>query len=227
MRPQRPYNAIIFFSFQAYQKIYPNLLERYERAYSIELEDDTELFFWKDQKRIYEESLLNVTLEQKDPSGMENNLYGFYPKSLSMGSLQRYLDSDSIQNNVVHRENGVHGEYGAIDMRRKSRYDNLFRVFSKILRFIDKRIFELNNPKLLSIPNLPKSKVVEKIIYLNELGVIDLLKTKTPFNTSVNSLATVLSTILKERADTLQPYLNALINGNKGTKNHPYNSDKT
>lgn len=62
----------------------------------------------------------------------------------------------------------------------------------------------------------------EKLILLNELGVIDFLKSKAPFNTSVNALATALSGILGIKQKTLQSYLNPMLNPTAGQRNNPY-----
>lgn len=75
--------------------------------------------------------------------------------------------------------------------------------------------------------DLSNSSAVEKIIYLNELGIIDQLRTKQPFSTSINSLATVLSAITDEKAKTLQPYLNAMVNKTNADNKNPYNTEKT
>lgn len=70
------------------------------------------------------------------------------------------------------------------------------------------------------------TKATEKIIYLKELGVLDFLLTKEPFNASTNALANVLSTITGERANTLQPYLNPIINPTAGQKKNALNNTK-
>lgn len=62
----------------------------------------------------------------------------------------------------------------------------------------------------------------EKLILLNELGVIDFLKSKAPFNTSTNAMATALSGILGIKQKTLQSYLNPMFSPNAGQRNNPY-----
>lgn len=71
-----------------------------------------------------------------------------------------------------------------------------------------------------------KANAKHKIVYLNELGIIDFLTNNQPFSTSVNSLAVVLSTILGENTTTIQSYLNPLINKDTSSHNHPYSSEK-
>lgn len=75
--------------------------------------------------------------------------------------------------------------------------------------------------------DLSNSTAVEKIIYLNELGIIDFLRAKPEFALSTNLMATVLSAISGENLKTLQPILNPLISKTTAQKNNPYNSQKT
>lgn len=64
-------------------------------------------------------------------------------------------------------------------------------------------------------------KTAEKLIYLNELGVLDQLFTKEPFDKSINKMASVLSPILGETKGNIQPVLNSIIKKNFD-KNNPY-----
>lgn len=66
-----------------------------------------------------------------------------------------------------------------------------------------------------------------KVIFLEKLGVIEYLKNKPPFNTSVNSLANALSGVTGVKATTLQPMLNAMISKGTSEKNNPLKSVKT
>jgi hypothetical protein len=100
----------------------------------------------------------------------------------------------------------------------------------------------LNNPtvfepifkasiKIETIPepeplDLSNTSAVEKIIYLNELGIIDFLRSKPEF-ISVNLLATFLSSITGEKPLTLQTSLNRLLTNDTADKNHPYQTKKT
>ena len=92
---------------------------------------------------------------------------------------------------------------------------------------ITERIENVNNA-LSEIDNEKALNAVQKIIYLNELGIIDFLKEKQPFHTSTNGLATILGKILDEKRTTLQPYLNALFTDMEITSNkHPYYTQST
>jgi hypothetical protein len=88
--------------------------------------------------------------------------------------------------------------------------------------FIDKDSRE--STELLHISDLSESSATEKIIYLQKLGIIDFLRTKQPFSTSVNSLATILSSLTGEKSTTLQPMLNAMLSPNVSKKNNPLKS---
>jgi hypothetical protein len=69
--------------------------------------------------------------------------------------------------------------------------------------------------------DLSQTKATEKIIYLDQLGILDFLKKQSPFNTSTNKLATVLSAITGENASTLQSYLNPIYSNKVDEKNNP------
>ncbi|MEZ7500741.1 hypothetical protein QO200_18655 [Flavobacterium sp. Arc3] len=75
--------------------------------------------------------------------------------------------------------------------------------------------------------DLSETSLVQKIIYLNELGIIDLLRKEPSFATSINNLATVISAITGVKKTTVQPVLNSLINKASYSKNYPYNTQST
>lgn len=108
--------------------------------------------------------------------------------------------------------------------------------------FIEKNFFKISYPKIENINlqnsvNLEKeviidysnSKVNEKVIALNELGIIKFLQENNPIcQTSTNKLAEVLSCLTGENATTLQSYLNPIINSSQTSqKNNPYSNLKT
>ena len=74
--------------------------------------------------------------------------------------------------------------------------------------------------------DLNDTTATDKIIYLQKLGVIEFLRKKQPFSTSINSLATVLSAVTGAKSGTLQPMLNAMLGKNVSDKNNPLNSEK-
>ncbi|WP_281227686.1 hypothetical protein [Flavobacterium aquiphilum] len=83
------------------------------------------------------------------------------------------------------------------------------------------------NTNELELLDLSKTSAVEKIIYLNELEIIDFLRTKAEFVGSTNLMATFLSAITGVKPQTLQTSLNRLISNDVEDKNHPYKTKKT
>lgn len=85
---------------------------------------------------------------------------------------------------------------------------------------------ELEQPKAEPM-DLSDTTAVEKIIYLNELGIIDFLKSKAEFMGSTHLMGTFLSALTGEKVQTLQPSLNRLINNDTDDRRHPYTTQKT
>lgn len=75
--------------------------------------------------------------------------------------------------------------------------------------------------------DLSNSNAVQKIIYLNELGIIELLRKEPCFALSVNNLTNVITAITGEKNTTIQPYLNALLNKTGAENNNPYKTVET
>ena len=74
--------------------------------------------------------------------------------------------------------------------------------------------------------DLSDTRATGKIIYLKELGILDILRNKQPFNISTNALATVLSAITGESNTTIQSYISPMLNDKNEQKNDPYNNFK-
>ena len=71
------------------------------------------------------------------------------------------------------------------------------------------------------------SKLTEKIIALNELGVLDFLREKEPFNMTTFKLAEYLSLCLGEKATSIYPCINPIFNKTVKQKNNPYETFDT
>ena len=71
------------------------------------------------------------------------------------------------------------------------------------------------------------STIAEKIIALNEGGVIDFLKEKEPFNVSTNSLAAYLSLCMGVKTTSIQSYIQPIINKKSDQDKSPYKTDTT
>ncbi|HLF50926.1 hypothetical protein [Flavobacterium sp.] len=89
--------------------------------------------------------------------------------------------------------------------------------------FIENNDFKVLEFEVIDLNN---TTATEKIIYLQKLGIIDFLKAKQPFQSSTNSLATVLSAIIGEKATTIQPMINPIVSKDVDSKNNPLNSRK-
>ena len=104
--------------------------------------------------------------------------------------------------------------------------------FNKIISFLETKKTDLEILIPETVPeteplDLSNTSAVEKIIYLNELGIIDFLRSKPEFMGSTNLMATFLSAITAEKPGTLQTSINRLINNDTEDKNHPYKTKGT
>jgi len=100
----------------------------------------------------------------------------------------------------------------------------------EILNFLNAEISSFLTNKYIdpiAPVDLKVSKGTEKIIMLEKLGVLDFLKSKEPFNTSTNLLASVVSGITGIPQKTAQSYLNPMFSKDTGQKNNPMNTKKT
>lgn len=88
-------------------------------------------------------------------------------------------------------------------------------------------VFVKQRREEMQILDLSNTRATEKLVYLQELGVIDHLRKLQPFKHSINKLATVLSAITNEQPTTLQPALNAMLSSTNSPQKSPYNSEKT
>lgn len=72
-----------------------------------------------------------------------------------------------------------------------------------------------------------ESNNISKIIFLQKLGLIEYMRSLSPFNTSINSLANALSGATGIKPSTIQPMLNAMLSEGTSDKNNPLKSTKT
>lgn len=70
------------------------------------------------------------------------------------------------------------------------------------------------------------SKGTEKIVMLQQLGVLDFLKTQQPFIHSTNKLAEAISGFIGEKPETVQSYINPIINPTTSQRNNPMTKKK-
>lgn len=64
-----------------------------------------------------------------------------------------------------------------------------------------------------------------KVLFLNELGIIDLLSKNLTFMASTNALCRALGHAVGERPDTLGRVIRPLLQDDKEDKRHPYNNE--
>jgi len=183
----------------------------------------------------------NTEFDEIDFITTEIDYYRIYLTSVSMYKRRRYRGvGDPHLDEDITFLNGNCASYDliveSIENKTKSEgINNLDSIianykihFNKIISFLETKKLSIEKP--LTEPDnfkevdLSNSSAVKKVIYLKELGIIDLLQ-KQPCFYAVNNLATVLSSITGEKPTTLQPILNPMIN-TKGTaqKNNPYNT---
>lgn len=92
---------------------------------------------------------------------------------------------------------------------------------------IEKLLFSKQSGSEALDLDLSDTTAVEKIIYLNELGIIDFLRTKTKTGISNGSLASVIGAITGMNPDTIKSSLNRLPKDRNIDNKHPYHTEKT
>lgn len=119
-----------------------------------------------------------------------------------------------------------------IDFLPHETLDNIRLSFNKKMAFlkngakIDTKLKpEISTPPQIDI-DLSDMSRAEKIIFLNELGIIQFLKEKYVF-ISNNSLASIISGITGMNQKTAQSYINPIINTMSKQNKSPYNATST
>lgn len=110
---------------------------------------------------------------------------------------------------------------------KSSKYhSDLSNPIDKKIRFLEDRKLELLTSDNGVLTDYSNSSAIEKIIYLERLGVLDFLRKHSAFNNSTNNLAKYLSAVTGENASTLQSYLNPIYSTQTNQKNNPLNKKK-
>lgn len=105
-----------------------------------------------------------------------------------------------------------------LDLIEKKRYYNFFR---------DK--LDAYNARVKPeepINDFSDALGTEKIVMLQQLGILDYLKSKQPFIQSTNKLAEVISGFTGEKTSTIQSYINPMNNPTTSQKNNPMTKRK-
>lgn len=99
--------------------------------------------------------------------------------------------------------------------------------FSFITQTIDSlSIVDFESKNESELIDLSDATPIEKIIYLEKLGIIDFLRKQQPFDLSTKRLSEVLSGVTGIKAGTLQSNLNPMISKSVAQKNNPLKSQK-
>ncbi|WP_157485887.1 hypothetical protein [Flavobacterium soli] len=202
----------IHYTFKEYEQAYQSLLDKFINEY----EDNSELDFLAIQLENYNTYVQHVTLLEY---GGDVKLPEYILRGYSM--IKELEDKIYKQDEISPR------------MYDYEMIDKLYRSFKKIIQFINSKKEKIKNEDL-TIPtkeiseeiDLSDSSGIEKIIMLYKLGILDFLKTKSPFKSSTNSLASVISGITGVNTTTVQSYINPINNPNVIQKNNPLDSSK-
>lgn len=168
-------------TFRDYKMDYFNNLDEFLN----EFEDNTELYFIKEQKILVDSHL-----------------------SMFSKVVSNLVEDDENKEDIVNL------------------FRNKINTADRIKEFLEQRKQEIEKKELEPL-DLSGTSAVAKIIYLNELGIIDFLRAKPEFMGSTNLMATFLSAFTDEKATTLQTSINKLINDDTADKNHPYKTKDT
>lgn len=138
-----------------------------------------------------------------------NYLYAFCPSDLveqievSLRRQREYLEQKS--------ENLGYNLY-----KSKDRWSDTEYKYSKV---IETKVGE-------GLIDLSDTKTSEKVIYLEELGLLDYIRAQSRHGISTNQLASLLSAITGDKPETLQSYINPINNPSVSQKNNPFNNSK-
>ena len=117
-----------------------------------------------------------------------------------------------------------------LDFSIKSVIENrLNPLLNYVINEIELSIIEVKTTKTDEGYNvdLSDTKGTEKIIMLYKLGVLDFLKEKHPFISSVNSLASALSGVTGINQGTVQSYINPIFSNQVDKTKSPLSSEKS
>lgn len=145
-------------------------------------------------------------------------------------NLSQLLEKCNSMINDFKPENVISSDEDILLFAKKSILENRVKpllafVINEIELIADKNILDNKNQEELI--DLHDTSGTEKILMLDELGILNFLKEKHPFNLSTNSLAGAISGITGLDVGTVQSYINPIFSVNVAQKNNPRNSIKT
>jgi len=84
----------------------------------------------------------------------------------------------------------------------------------------------ISNEEQEDFGHIKTHKAPVKVLFLNELGVIDLLSKNQNFSTNTNAMCKAIGNAIGERADTLGRIIRPLLANEKNDPRHPYINEK-
>lgn len=203
------------------ESTYKEFLENYEsnlEYHKAEYEDNCELTFISEKQYFY-----SAIIDTYESSMLYDSSHLSQEKKEGIKELKKTIEELIVYDN--QKKDIILPDIILWERLQVSSY--------KIMEFLKQRKQELEKdlnptsqqpePEL----DLSDTSAVEKIIYLNELGIIDFLRTKTKAGISNGGLASVLSGITGIKAETIKPSLNRLSNNDTIDNKHPYYTTKT
>jgi hypothetical protein len=185
-------------------------------------------------------------LKSNEPNNFDSFRYKTFEEykknysNLVICYIEQYIDNDEINfieseirliekhiKSVIKNQKTELEKTGIMDLE-KLMIESHLSSYNKIIDFLNTRKSEIKPESNISeLLDLSGTSAVKKIIYLNELGIIDFLKSKPEFILSTNLMATFLSAITGEKSSTLQTSLHKLINNDTDDQRHPYRTQST
>ena len=145
---------------------------------------------------------------------------GEYIKNLTKEELSKIVKEEELESGSKWVEEPQYIEQ-QVEIKR-SRATKSLKIEEFILEKLQIKLDRLPKESDFSAP-----KGTEKIIMLHQLGILDFLKEKEPFNLSTNALASVISGITGEKREVMQSYLNPIFSKNVSQKNNPVKTEST
>jgi hypothetical protein len=218
--------------------MYLSIFIRTKKIY--ELTNNLDLFLLKalkvDFNRHYLEKALQLAKELDGHIPSQNTEYGeiAYRARDFLASTLRKMEKDELKtvnqsiDEILPTEN-----YELVEMIFEGMADFLYDI-DELIRYKE-NISKTNNvaqgeneiEAQDELIDYSESNNISKIIFLQKLGLIEYMRSLSPFNTSINSLANALSGATGIKPSTIQPMLNAMLSEGTSDKNNPLKSTKT
>lgn len=183
----------------------------FERIYNNSL-----VFYFRENEGCKENSFILLLINELKERISE----GKYIKNLTKEELSKIVKEEELKSGSKWVEEPQYIER-QVEIKR-SRATKSLKIEEFILEKLQIKLDRL--PKELDF-SAPKG--TEKIIMLHQLGILDFLKEKEPFNLSTNALASVISGITGEKREVMQSYLNPIFSKNVSQKNNPLKTEST